>query len=263
MSQQPARQPLGMPFIELQSVDSTNNYARSQVHADLAHHGFAVFANYQTAGKGQPGKNWHSEMYENIALSLVIDPRPLPLTRQFELSAVIATGCRSWLEEHTREGVSIKWPNDIYWQDRKAAGILIESVIGSLAPVNDEASATGQWKWAIAGIGVNINQVEFPEQLPNPVSLKQITGKQFDTGLLARELCGRLNQYYNRWQEQGFSGIYEEYTRHLYRKGQQVKLRRGQQVFEATIITVQEDGGLVIRHSIEETVYAGSLEWVK
>jgi BirA family biotin operon repressor/biotin-[acetyl-CoA-carboxylase] ligase len=143
----------------------------------------AIFAHHQTAGKGQRGKKWEAEKGANIALSVLIKPDFLKLSQQFSLSACIAVSVHQFLSNYILDGLKIKWPNDLYWQDRKAGGILIESVVSSSSTEN------GKWLWAIAGMGINLNQTNFPDWIQQPVSLKQITGKTFDTLLMAKELC--------------------------------------------------------------------------
>ena len=155
-------------FTVLASVDSTNNYAMGQVHAGLAKHGEAWFAREQHSGRGQRSKQWVTQPGENIILSTVVEPFLL-IQQQFALSAAIALACHRFFSKYAGEETKLKWPNDLYWRDRKAGGILVENVL------------KGQdWKFAIAGMGININQTSFPDHLTYPVSLKQITGKTFD-----------------------------------------------------------------------------------
>lgn len=242
----------GTPFIELESVDSTNNYALQQLHAGLARHGAAFFAHEQVAGKGQRGKVWTMDKGVNLILSVIIDPQNLPLSRQSQLSACVAVAVAELFNKYAGEDTRIKWPNDLYWQDRKAGGILIENIIG-----------TGhEWKWAVAGIGININQTGFPPGLKNPVSLKQITGKNFDPVVLARELCTLLDIHFRTLQTSGFDTVYDLYLNSLYKKGAVVKLKKNNRVFEAMIKTVTRDGLLVTEHGIEEEFRTGEIEWV-
>ncbi|WP_315818363.1 biotin--[acetyl-CoA-carboxylase] ligase [Paraflavitalea speifideaquila] len=122
---------IGQRLIILPVIDSTNNYAMAQATAGLASHGTVYFALQQTAGKGQRGKTWHTTPGENIMMSVVIQPQALITNQQFLLSAAIALGCYDFFKTYAGEETSIKWPNDIYWRDRKAAGILIESRVGN------------------------------------------------------------------------------------------------------------------------------------
>ena len=248
--------PVGLPFIELQSVDSTNNYARAQIHAGLAQHGMTIFAHEQLAGKGQRGKVWTSEKEANIALSVVIKPASLRLTQQFHLSACVAVAVHEFFMNYTGDDTKIKWPNDLYWQDRKAGGILIENIVGS------SSSGAGNWDWSIIGIGININQTVFPPDLPNPVSLRQITGKIFEPAELAKDICTYIEKYYHLLIKEGFHSIYSNYISYLYKKEEKVKLRKENRVFEAVIKKVTPAGKLVVQHAIEEEFDFGELEWM-
>ena len=247
---------IGLPFIDLQSVDSTNIYALNQVHAGLAHHGSAFFAHEQVAGKGQRGKKWESEKGANIILSVVIKPDSSAISSQFQLSACAAVAIHEFFSFYTGDDTKIKWPNDLYWQDRKAGGMLIENVVVS------RESGGGIWKWAIVGIGININQTSFSPALQNPVSLKQITGKNFDPVELARELCSKLDACYRQLTNNGFEKIYEAYLLHLYKKNETVKLKKDNRVFEAIIKNVTPTGQLIVQHAIEEQVDFGEVEWL-
>ncbi len=247
---------IGSPFIELQSVDSTNNYARELIHAGMAQHGQAIFAHEQWAGKGQRGRHWVSEKGQNMALSILLQPKSLLINRQFELSAAIALAVHQALVQYVPEYLTIKWPNDLYWQDRKAGGILIENLLSS------QEQSGSSWNWAIAGIGVNINQTQFPSDLPNPVSLKQITGKDHDPIQLAKAIVNRINLYYQELLTTGPENIFSQYNRYLYKQGQRVKLKKDNRVFEALIKYVNAKGQLETTHAIPETFDFGSIEWV-
>ena len=263
MPQPPFHNPLGSPFIELQTVDSTNNYALTLLHeANLpdrqnpVQHGTAIFAHEQMAGKGQRGKIWTSEKGSNITLSLVVKPQSLQLTQQFQLSVCVAVAVHGFLTKYAGEDVKIKWPNDLYWQDRKAGGILIENIVRS------RESGGGIWEWAIIGIGININQTVFPTYLANPVSLKQITGKNFDTVILAKEICDELNNKFTELINEGFDKIYAQYFTHLYKLNSVVKLKKDNRVFEAIIKGVTPTGRLIVYHAIEEEFDFGDVQWV-
>ena len=118
MPQPPDTKPIGLPFVELQAVDSTNNYARQQIHAGLAQHGMAIFAHEQLLGKGQRGKTWSSEKDANIILSIVVKPQLLLLSQQFMLSACMVVAINDFFIKYAGADTKIKWPNDLYWQDK-------------------------------------------------------------------------------------------------------------------------------------------------
>jgi BirA family biotin operon repressor/biotin-[acetyl-CoA-carboxylase] ligase len=279
-----AGNPIGEPFIELQSIDSTNKYAMELIHEhhltegqDEPQHGMAIFTHEQTAGKGQRGKTWSSEKGSNIALSVLLNPFPLKITDQFKLSVCAAVSIYNFFSSYAGNETKIKWPNDLYWCDRKAGGVLIENVVGSSeSAVGNQQSAvrgpelrtehslltTRRWKWAILGIGINVNQTVFHDDLPNPVSLKQITGKKYQPLKLAKELCSILEKNYRLLIEREFEVLFNYYQDRLYKKDERVKLKRGTRVFETTIKGVSETGQLVTQHSIEERFEFGEVEWL-
>lgn len=229
--------PIGQPFIKLAQVDSTNNYAMGLVHEGMATHGTVVFARHQSAGKGQRGKTWISEPGQNITLSLILTPPPG--LKPFLLSSMIALSCREFVDAYAKSEVYVKWPNDIYWRDRKAGGILIENLVTGI-----------ESKWSVAGIGLNINQVSFPDETNRPVSLKQITGKSFDPEELAIALCSVIDKRFNSYDP---SSILAEYNEHLLFKDQKVKLKSGQVTFETIIKGVNESGELITQDVCERT----------
>jgi BirA family transcriptional regulator, biotin operon repressor / biotin---[acetyl-CoA-carboxylase] ligase len=273
----PFRTSIGTPFIELQTVDSTNNYALTLIQVgrlpDLperqtskqgsVQHGTAVFAHEQVAGKGQRGKKWASSKDENIALSIVLNPIPLRVAQQFQLSACIALAVCTFFQKYTGEDTRIKWPNDLYWKDRKAGGILIENIVGSMREeAGNKKSEEALWKWAVIGIGININQTSFPEDLVNPASLKQITGKNFEPVELAKELCGFIDHYYHALISKGFDNILSLYLSHFYKKDETVKLKKDNRVFEAVIKGISPEGKLIVQHSMEEQFDLGEIQWL-
>jgi BirA family biotin operon repressor/biotin-[acetyl-CoA-carboxylase] ligase len=264
LPQPPDTKPIGLPFVELQSVDSTNNYARQQIHAGLAQHGMTIFTHQQLAGKGQRGKDWSSEKDANIIISIVVKPQPLLLTQQFMLSACVAVAVHDFFMKYAGTDTKIKWPNDLYWQDRKAGGVLIESGVGSWeSTVHSPQPVSSNWEWSIIGIGININQTVFSDDLANPVSLKQITGKNFDPVALAKELCGLLNKKIDELVNDGFEKIYAAYLANLYKRNSIVKLKKDSRVFEATLKLVSPAGKLIVQHAIEEEFNFGEVEWMK
>ena len=263
-----AGNPIGKPFIELQSIDSTNKYAMALVHGDLLpdgqgeiQHGMAIFSHEQTAGKGQRGKNWVSEKGSNIALSILLNPFPLSVPDQFKLSVCIAVSTWDLFSKYADDETRIKWPNDLYWRDRKAGGVLIENVVGS-SESGVQSRESGKWQTSVIGIGINVNQTSFPVDLPNPVSLKQLTGKNFETIELAKELCSIIEKNYQLLIAGNFEILFNKYQTHLYKKDEKVKLKKGNRVFETTIKGISETGQLITQHSIEERFEFGEVEWI-
>ena len=236
----------------IDSVDSTNNYAMRLIKAGLAEAGSAFFAMEQTHGKGRQNKDWITEKGQNILLSIVIVPAFLKLARQFDLSVAVSLACVDFLKKYT-EDIAVKWPNDIFWNDRKAGGILIENVIQG-----------SDWKWSVIGIGININQTKFT--MKNnflPVSLKQITGKDFDIITLAKELKKSVMKRYEALENSfTFKAILAEYNEHLFGFNKKVKLKKDNAVFETTIIGVSLKGRLITADTIEREFNFNEVEWL-
>jgi BirA family transcriptional regulator, biotin operon repressor / biotin---[acetyl-CoA-carboxylase] ligase len=231
-------------------VESTNNYATGALHAGLAQPGMAVFAHYQTGGKGQRHRQWLGESGKNIALSVILQPPGLALSQAFLLSMATAVGVHRFFSFYAGSECSVKWPNDLYWRDRKAGGILIESLVQG-----------SEWKAAVVGIGININQTQFEALSTKAVSLKQITGKTYEPVLLAKELCRYLSDAYtllHRLPDE----VMEQYRRHLYKRNETVRLKQGSRVFEAVVKDVTVLGELVVAHGTEERFGVGEVEWV-
>ncbi|MBS1598182.1 MAG: biotin--[acetyl-CoA-carboxylase] ligase [Bacteroidetes bacterium] len=242
---------IGSNFVELQSVDSTNNYAMAAVHAGLAFHGTSYFALEQTAGKGQRGKTWTTTSGENIIMSIITEPRFLLPMQQFFLSATIAISCYDFLTNFFPDEWKIKWPNDLYWRDRKAGGILIESICKG-----------NEWLFAIVGIGININQVQFPDEIKNPVSLKQITGKTMKVEELAKKLCDFIDKRYNELRTSGGDQLLAEYNRFLYKRNETVRLKKGNIIFDTTIKEVNSQGQLITQDAVDRSFGFGEVEWL-
>ncbi|HEY2720119.1 MAG TPA: biotin--[acetyl-CoA-carboxylase] ligase [Chitinophagaceae bacterium] len=269
MALTPVNDYLGEPFIELQSVGSTNNYALDQIHSNLAHPGTCYFAHDQTAGKGQRGKSWITEKGANITMSLITRPSFLQPFEQFYLSACIAGATHQFLNHHTGRELKIKWPNDLYWRNQKLGGILIENIIQADKKESktgikqkDEISSNSNWQWAVIGIGININQTHFQDLLSNPVSLRQITGKSFDTIQLAKDLCKTIDVWYRQLTEEGRDPILKSYNDALYKVNEPVKFRKDNRNFIAVVKSVDRNGQLIIQHSLEEKISFGEVEWL-
>lgn len=251
MSRLAVKTGIGLPFTHLTSINSTNIYAMEQLQANLAEHGAAFFADEQTQGKGQMGKIWHSSPGENILLSVIINTQTLSLSKPFPLSAAIALACIDLLSPYIPEGLTIKWPNDIYWGDRKTGGILIENCISG-----------NNWNWSIAGMGININQTKFPIIHQKAVSLKQITGKTYQPLELAKNLCGYLTNRLRQLKIDGVHAILTDYGNILYKKGKMVKLKKENIVGIYSIDGVSESGELITHAGIEQRFTHGSVEWM-
>ena len=189
---------LGEPLIELSEIDSTNMYAMEQIHAQKALSGSVYQTDFQTNGKGQHGRIWESHRGENLLCTYVLELNALKQgknwvpSEQLGLSAAVALGTQAFFMEFAGEETKIKKPNDLYWRDRKAGGILIENIVRGT-----------DWTWTVIGIGLNINQTQFSNEAGNPVSLKQITGKDWDIKAMQKKLAEALSASLNLWLTEG------------------------------------------------------------
>lgn len=220
------------------------------VHEGMAQHGTIVFAHYQTKGKGQQHKTWVGEAGKNIAMSIVLQPPGLALSQSFLISMATAVGVQRFFAHYGGSETKVKWPNDLYWRDRKAGGILIENIVQG-----------SEWKAAIIGIGINVNQTAFENIDTKAVSLKQITGKDHDPLALTKELCQELTKAYEILHKLP-SLIIETYKDHLFKINEIVRLKKGSRVFDATIKDVTTMGQLVVQHATEEYFSIGEVEWL-
>lgn len=222
-------------FIRLKETTSTNNYLRALVGKEQLPEGSVVVADFQTAGRGQVGNSWESEGGRNLMFSVILYPDFLPANRQFLISQIAALSVKETLEQYT-DDITVKWPNDIYWKDRKICGMLIENDL------------TGQSLFcSVIGIGININQQEFRSNAPNPVSLTQITGREYDLDEILNSFLERLyNRYLGLTREED-DEIRKDYMAALYRSDGYYLYKDEQGVFDARIYMIEPTGHLVLQ----------------
>ncbi len=238
-------------FNILDQVDSTNNYAMGRIHEGLAKSGEAWFARVQTGGKGQRGKAWESNIDENLLMSVIIQPPQFLKISSFYLQALVSVVSARFLSEITQSSCRIKWPNDLYFNDRKAGGILIENSIRGAG-----------WNWAIIGIGININQSSFPLEAKNPCSVFEITKKRLDPVLLAKTLHAQLWEAVSLFSAEKEAEYMKVYNRLLYRREEIVKLKKGNHLFEAVIKKVDNTGRLEVLQPDKQHYIHGEIEWL-
>ncbi|MBB3186838.1 biotin--[acetyl-CoA-carboxylase] ligase [Microbacter margulisiae] len=224
-------------IIRLRETLSTNSYLKELIltQRDTLSEGMVVYADFQAKGRGQAGNFWESEDGENILASIYFSPNHIEPSRQFMLSQLISLALVNLLEEEISD-VSIKWPNDIYWKEKKLAGILIENELMGNRIVH-----------SVVGIGLNVNQIHFQSDAPNPVSLSMITGKQYDREPLLHRLIERLYTYYMRVLRDEIPNLDEEYQSHLFWKDGFHRFEQHDEIFSARIVNVQPNGQLVLQ----------------
>ena len=172
-------------WIQLEEVDSTNSFLMAH-KADYEEELVVVTATHQTAGRGQGGNKWYDYPGDSLLFSMLVHPLTVPVARQYLLSMAEALAVRAALGNYV-EGLQLKWPNDIYWHDRKLSGTLIETAVGREG-LRD----------VIFGTGININQAQFAVDAPNPVSLYQIIGHRTDPYEVLQAILTAFPIYYNK-----------------------------------------------------------------
>ncbi len=230
--------------INLPKVDSTNSFVREMIAEEgtgrcvsaSALPGFTlVVADEQTAGRGQQGNSWEAEKGKNLLFSLLCHPEFVRPSRQFLLSQCIALAVRNALSQYV-DGVEVKWPNDIYVGDKKISGTLIE------CDLMGKSIST-----CIIGTGVNINQDVFRSDAPNPVSLKQLTGKEHDREEVLSDIMNGFAELYDRLRSGEEDEIRREYMQCLYRREGMHRYADVRGEFMAEIAEVEPTGHLQLR----------------
>ena len=218
-----------MEIIKLSDTASTNDYLLGlNTDRDLC-----VATDYQSAGKGMGTNTWESEPGKNLLFSILLHPTWLPINKQYLLSMAEAVA----IVEVLGKGFEIKWPNDIYYGDKKLSGTRID--------INLQGSTL---KDVIIGTGINVNQEIFLSDAPNPISLKNITGQEHDRDILLRDILERFYIYYKKVQEnpQTIVRLYHEY---LYRRTDLHNYADKDGTFQAEIVSVAENGIITLRRN--------------
>ncbi|MBQ6938443.1 MAG: biotin--[Muribaculaceae bacterium] len=220
-------------IIKLQETRSTNTYLDSIDTECPQQEGCVVTTHTQSAGRGQRGNSWEAEPGKNLTFSYLLRPEGVAPQEQFILSQAISLAVVDVLSRYA-QGFSVKWPNDIYYHDSKIAGILIEHNLSGMS-----ISRT------IVGIGLNINQQQFISDAPNPISLQQITGREYDLDVILAEVLEATTVRYAQCVGDR-KQLQLDYAAALYRKDGFYPYRDAQGEFMATIREVQPDGYLVL-----------------
>jgi BirA family biotin operon repressor/biotin-[acetyl-CoA-carboxylase] ligase len=195
-----------------------------------------VFADYQTSGRGQQGNKWVSEADMNMTFSVLLKPENLPASNFFSISEIASLSIKNTLNQYI-DGVTVKWPNDIYYKDAKISGILIENTITG-----------GFISKSIIGIGININQTNFGEGL-NATSLAIISDETFETIEILEHFRDEFSIQCKRLKNCLFDEIHKEYKSSLYRKSGFFKYKDAKGVFEARIFDIEPCGTIVLERT--------------
>lgn len=227
---------------KIESTGSTNDWLRTLEPDSCPIH--VAVAEYQTAGRGQKGNSWESAPGKNLLFSILIHPSFIDASEQFCLSEIIALSVADAVSEAVcteSADFTVKWPNDIYWKQKKLAGILIENTLQGCSIAD-----------CIIGVGLNVNQEEFMSDAPNPVSLRQISGHKFDTSSLLDCIMCHFIAYFEMLQNDSLDIIHNQYMKRLFRKDGLHRYRDAGGEFCASIESVGSNGMLTLRDSDEK-----------
>jgi BirA family transcriptional regulator, biotin operon repressor / biotin---[acetyl-CoA-carboxylase] ligase len=228
-------------YIHLESVNSTNSYLFDH-RSSMEHKITVVTADYQIAGKGQGGNTWESEQGKNLLFSILIHPESILANCQFLISMAISLAVKDALNEYIVDDVRVKWPNDVYYKDKKICGILIENNLSG-----------NSIKDCIIGIGVDVNQRLFLSNAPNPISMYNILGYETDLGELLRRIVSRFDYFMQDIEKGECAIIKAQYLSVLYRRNGTHPYVDQNGAFMADLVTVQDDGHLVLKDSESRT----------
>ncbi len=225
-------------YIKVSQTASTNTYL-SRLAATLPG-GTVIYTPCQTAGRGQKGNSWESEDGKNLTFSVLLKHPPVKARDQFYLSEAAALAVVEALTAEAGDGFSVKWPNDVYWQDKKICGMLLENSLDG----SDIAHC-------IVGIGLNVNQKRFLSDAPNPISLINITGHEHDLEVLLKRVCSRIEQLVGSLDDDNArADLHQRYMAALYRNDGQLhpwEDAAGHRLM-ASVAGIAPDGTLTLQH---------------
>ena len=237
-------------FVE--TLDSTNSFMNILLSQQQLPEGAVIVAREQTAGRGQANERWISEAGKNLLMSVVFYPSFISPQHLFQLSKTFSLGISDGVKKILGSEVKIKWPNDIYFDDKKLCGMLIENSIR-----NPSINHT------VLGVGLNINQEIFPSELQNPTSLNLILEKELTVNDCLNILCNALEARYLQLKSGNHDAINEDYTNSLYRFCEMHYFENRSERFKAKITGIADDGkiflkrenGVIERYDFKEVKY--------
>jgi BirA family biotin operon repressor/biotin-[acetyl-CoA-carboxylase] ligase len=216
----------------LKEVNSTNDYLLNLIKINELEHGFCVSTNFQSAGKGQMGNTWESETGKNLLFSVFLNTEKIPVNQQFILSEIVSLSVVNVLQKYVPK-IQIKWANDIFFNKKKLGGILIETIVQN-----------NKMKFAVVGIGLNINQLKFVKSKSTPVSLRMILGKKLDTDTILIKIVTEILANYELFSADNQKIFENHYFNQLIRTDDYYPYKADNEFFFAKITAVASDGCL-------------------
>ena len=231
----------GCNTIELDKVDSTNNYAMKLANDASCVEGTVINTKMQTKGKGQRDGFWESASGQNLTFSYIVKPSFLPVSEQFDLNKAVSLGIYDYVKSELATSnfaneVRIKWPNDIYVSDKKISGILIENLI-----------AQSKIKSAVIGIGINVNQTSFSPMISNAIPIKSVTHNDVDLQKALKSCLKYLEIRYLQLRNGNTEILHNDYMKNLYNHGKWHDYKTQDDIITGKIIDITSFGRLVIK----------------
>jgi BirA family biotin operon repressor/biotin-[acetyl-CoA-carboxylase] ligase len=239
----------GKFLLQLPSVDSTNAYAKDFLSKNSPIDGTVILADKQLAGRGQSGTTWLAEPGKNLTFSLIYHTSFLQAQEQFFLNMAVSLGLQSAAQYIIRENMKgdsltkIKWPNDIYINEKKTAGILIENTISGM-----------QLKYSVIGIGLNVNQRDFPKEM-HATSLLNEAEKELDLNYVLNIVLSRIEKYFLILRERKFETLKMKYLENLYRYKIQSTFNKAGMNFPGVITDIDQTGRLIVETENGQQAY--------
>jgi len=222
---------MGKQVTYLPKCHSTNDIAADLLTQNNFSNGQVIITDYQYAGRGQRGNTWDSEKGMNLTFSIILEPDFLEAAKNFYLSMAISLGIIDALSALLPD-VKIKWPNDLYYENKKIGGILIESNIRS-----------GKLMNSIAGIGINVNQESFT--ITKASSLKKILGHELQRDSVFQKIISGIDKRYLQLQQKDHKSLKDQYLKNMYRYKEE-SFFRSDKDFSGQIAGIDENGQLQI-----------------
>lgn len=242
-----------MYLFKLDAIDSTNSFLRQMSKNKDLGKWTAVTANFQSQGRGQKNAVWHSESGKNLICSILLQLEGVKAEDQFLINCAVSLGIYQYLQRYHLPKLSIKWPNDIMSVSKKLGGILIENTLSGDKITN-----------CIIGIGINLNQDNFPKDLPMAVSIKQLTGQLVDRDVFLQDLLNSIQNKFELVFDKKYEALRTAYEETLYRKDKAHMYQEasGKKIM-GVIRGVSEEGQLLLeqendtikRYNFKEIVY--------
>ena len=243
------QKPINFKIISFKSLESTNNYAKNLIQTQKAENGMVIQTDYQTIGRGQFQKKWQSSTGKNILISIILNIN-LPIQDQFYLNMITALACSKLFKNKINENSysTIKWPNDLMFKDKKIGGILIENFIQGQI-INH----------TVIGIGLNINEEDFKNQIFKATSLSIETGKQFDILETIHELLIYLNEFLLMYWNKNKFDLLDIFNQNLFKRNEFISYFDDEKKrFPVKILGINEMGYLIVNDGVQEMIIKSS-----